>query len=556
VQDLLGVADIIDASSVQLLFDGRNHAVESLMHPGLADTQGPALLMHLGCAAPLSYVEVAQLLSTPLKLATFRENDPATLRGYPRGGQRLNAAFALTDCLQILTGDMLYLFDPSGTHLLAAPEPTAPLSSVSTRESPGKDGPAESATVPEAVRVAKGQRCQVTPGVRQRFPDQLAPLLSVLAKCDSRGRGVLLRMPLRRKPSALSGLTPTQADVRRLLIDARPQLEGTLLFSRSTRCAAVSRWLPAPVEYVDDYRLVVGSQPNAKDNRFSLLANKTWKQSALQSLWSKFVPLELQYTVEITTSFGSGLDSPNSLHKWLCADANADYFVHPDPSGAQEQAQAQLALVEQSRWMVCAVLGAGTLRDLALREPFRPLRLKPFVSIALHLGTTHGGGGGSGNATTGPVLRTPACQGFWFAGGGPLGRTGLPFHVEGSFLPDYNRRRAGQSFATADWLSASGRGATSTVDSQRVPGPFRCWGSLAQVEARAWNCSIMVTALGCLLPSALQVGSFLACFCLFCYVLAVALLQLLRSTAVYHFRFSLLCFCLCLLVFETTVSDK
>ena len=45
--DILGVADSLGAKSYDMLLDNREHAVESLMHPGLAEANGPALLIHI-----------------------------------------------------------------------------------------------------------------------------------------------------------------------------------------------------------------------------------------------------------------------------------------------------------------------------------------------------------------------------------------------------------------------------------------------------------------------------------------------------------------------------
>ena len=41
--DLLALADTLQAAAVHVLYDARTHLSESLMHPGLAEAQGPAL---------------------------------------------------------------------------------------------------------------------------------------------------------------------------------------------------------------------------------------------------------------------------------------------------------------------------------------------------------------------------------------------------------------------------------------------------------------------------------------------------------------------------------
>ena len=53
------------------------------------------------------------------------------LKQYPRtGGKRLMTAFAITDCLQLVTGRDLFIFDPLGSHLITGDEITDPCDST------------------------------------------------------------------------------------------------------------------------------------------------------------------------------------------------------------------------------------------------------------------------------------------------------------------------------------------------------------------------------------------------------------------------------------------
>ena len=44
---------------------------------------------------------------------------------YPSSGKRLMSSFAVTDCLQVVSGTEFFVFDPTGTHLFSGPEPVS-----------------------------------------------------------------------------------------------------------------------------------------------------------------------------------------------------------------------------------------------------------------------------------------------------------------------------------------------------------------------------------------------------------------------------------------------
>lgn len=126
LNDLASLADTLGAQVFRVLVDERTHPSESLMHPGLAEVQGPALVACIdGCR--LSSEEIAQLIAPPSILPVIQSDNnsssssshngnapssanlsaSSSLHGgkkrhpYPNSGKRLMSAFAVTDCLQV-----------------------------------------------------------------------------------------------------------------------------------------------------------------------------------------------------------------------------------------------------------------------------------------------------------------------------------------------------------------------------------------------------------------------------------------------------------------------
>ena len=93
---------------------------------------------------------------------------------YPSTGNKLLAAFALTDCLQILSNNQYFIFDPCGRYIITEENVTVP---------GGEDS---------HHAQAKAQRCDISEReIASRFPDQFKPFFDA-------GRDVtVIRIPLR-----------------------------------------------------------------------------------------------------------------------------------------------------------------------------------------------------------------------------------------------------------------------------------------------------------------------------------------------------------------------
>ena len=204
------------------------------MHPGLVEAQGPALIVYIEGPA-LSSEIVCQVLSPPTILPPIIDDHgmgsdsvhPEALRKeekmYPQTGKRLLSAFAITDCLQVITGKEFLVFDPCGQYLLSAgDENTAaaaggalpataggakgrnrknknPLPSTMASASTQRIN-VQAQLSPRAQRCFLVRRDAKTQDVLTRFPDQFAPHMSLPFRVQSSltdfGQlpGVLIRM--------------------------------------------------------------------------------------------------------------------------------------------------------------------------------------------------------------------------------------------------------------------------------------------------------------------------------------------------------------------------
>ena len=281
IRDFISLSDTLQATSISILYDMRTHPTESLMHPGLAKAQGPSLVIYLE-GPSLTSDAICQLLGSTETLPSNAQEDKKSTRGYGfsgsnfdfnnglnsvagigmgigmgigvnatghddtnlaeeerlypvTGGKRLSTAFAITDCLQIMSGREYMIIDPCGLHLLS---PDSQIDSGKKSSGDGKknrdDGNGKAGggktdideintlnvngvngdtdLHPVVFSSSRAQRCFLAGShsssarsrddedVLTRFPDQFTPMLSLPFDIDislsSKGSldGLLVRM--------------------------------------------------------------------------------------------------------------------------------------------------------------------------------------------------------------------------------------------------------------------------------------------------------------------------------------------------------------------------
>jgi hypothetical protein len=145
-------------------------------------------------------------------------------------------------------------------------------------------------------------------------------------------------------------------------------------------------------------------------------------------------------------------------------------------------------------WLVAAICGYGKLRDLAMSDPYSALDLHPFVTIAAPI--------------LDPALlmdiTVPPDAGMYFSGAAAVGTTGLPFHIEGSFL----QRHEPLPVPLVRAPSNGAKGVQFSVEPASPPTPMRRDSSVTFVAGdtaacQAWCEALFFTAIDVLYPKVL-----------------------------------------------------
>eukprot|EP00606_Chrysophyceae_sp_TOSAG23-5_P000186 GSChrysophyteH2.ASY1.ANO1.1559.1 assembled CDS len=487
--DLLSLADSLAAKSFDVTFDARVHKSESLLHPGLGEVQGPALVIRIN--GPVLRSE---------ELSKVHKNSSAPRDGsnngsggenfnvpYPTSGKRLLSAFAVTDCLQIISGSEFYVFDPCGLHLFGAEV---------VQLQPGKkerNGPGP-----------RAQRCGIR--MRKEFPDQFAPFTSLdhigfaqHAHASESYPGLLIRMPLREIPSGLSYCVPNESMIKRSVRSLYDFLEGSIVFSNSLIEGSFSHIAHggsnAPVF---DFKLRLRTNPSDRNSRRDLLYDKTWKKTTWFSSYDypkKMYSVEIEKTCN-NSSWLFGKDSAEMLSLFEKDNTDTAGLKEEDSSAANTSTMKSPAFVEKSlsEWCLVSAHGAGLLRDIALERNYRNHKLSPFCTIALRIMP----------ADELNTLDKKSDIGLIYCNGGPVSVTGLPFHVEGPFLQNISERLVPLGFQQNVEAENRQKRASLAVwnDTAPVASKATFWSSahvaddikpLNKNEIETWNAAIIRT---------------------------------------------------------------
>jgi hypothetical protein len=317
--DLATLAETLGAQSIHVTFDDRTHRGESLMHPGLQDAQGPALICYIDGPA-LNSETITQLLARPTMLSPLPDENSARVANhekliYPKCGKRLVSCFTLTDCLQIITGRDFYVFDPTGKYLYRYEESSS--DSVTAKAVIGSSGSSSKtqsgnssigiskagggapvaagnsamhakATNTSSTRTSqaytkrvmnRAQKCALVGSrgagskgdsaaaskddqdIINRFPDQFDSFLSLpfgLQEALAQTgsfRGVLIRMPLRKDASSLSEYLPNLSQIKAGIQGFRTVLRCSLVFGSCLVEGTASHWDADRSSFATDFEV-------------------------------------------------------------------------------------------------------------------------------------------------------------------------------------------------------------------------------------------------------------------------------------------------------------
>jgi hypothetical protein len=520
--DLLYVADACGAEKLHFHYDGRTHPQESLLHPALAETQGPALMVYLEASSVVDRELMSILLTlqnlnndvlqrgeaaTPVSPGSSANATRARFRRAT--GKKLLSTFALTDCLQVLSGNEFFVFDPCGKYLLPT---SAKTTTERNQQSPPERGIKRIQSKLQrraSIEATEGEPAQPraqhyvinktsrngvsSSNALERFPDQFAPFFQLPYRFQEqlqragRVNGMVLRLPLRRASSAISRTVTTIDEVKAQFGGLRavmcaglvfadtltevtashfsfPETEMATTTQRSAEKADSGNAAAEPAvdprtNHADsqlDVAVKLISPSTSRRSRSSIVSDKGWNKSGFSKLFGKpFVPPEVMYTITLDTTLRCKdvwiVPTPQLVSLMTLLVSNSATIA------SAQSGSAGCLLTHREDWLLAAISGYGKLRDLALTEPYSALEMQPFVSAAV------------------PILDSallmdisvPPDAGMYFHSCAAVGSTGLPFHIEGSFLQVNDHphlTRAASHGASHSLVRQSSANVSSTVD--------------------------------------------------------------------------------------------
>ena len=109
IKEMIQNADDAEATEVNILYDARSHTTDRLLFKGMADSHGPALVVHNNSTfteedfANITKLAGATKKDKPLKIGKF--------------GVGFCSVYHITDIPSFVSGEWLYIFDPTLKHL-------------------------------------------------------------------------------------------------------------------------------------------------------------------------------------------------------------------------------------------------------------------------------------------------------------------------------------------------------------------------------------------------------------------------------------------------------
>eukprot|EP01038_Epipyxis_sp_PR26KG_P006758 gene6758-9260_t len=388
--DLIALADSIGSKSIKFIYDERPHPTESLIHPGLLEAQGPALVAFIDSVI-LSSEEISKLLSAATPVSgneigngkVGKESENAI-----RIGNRFLSAFVLTDCLQIISGNEFFIFDPCGKYL------TSSDTEVLMKK---KDIRSTNNSVPRAQHFKLKRSGNVDEQeVMTRFPDQFAPFLSLPTLSNTLEnmnelQGIAIRMPFRKNQSIISNGLPSTSIIQKVFGSLKSCLSGSLVFARWLQNISLQHW--------DLSRLSI------------ILDLEGWERQGLSKLFKAYSPNEAMYVIKLAVEFCSS--------NWIELSPQMELLKENHSSIEPEK-----NVLVYEDWLVASIQGGGKIRELAIQDPYQSRKLQPFVTIASKI---------LSDCELTNVAIAPE-DGLLFNRASCIGVSGFPFHIESTFL--------------------------------------------------------------------------------------------------------------------------
>ena len=109
IKEMIQNADDAEATEVNILYDARQHTSEKLLFKGMADSHGPALIVHNNSTfANEDFENITKLAGAT------KANKPLQIGKF---GVGFCSVYHITDVPSFVSGEWLYIFDPTLQYL-------------------------------------------------------------------------------------------------------------------------------------------------------------------------------------------------------------------------------------------------------------------------------------------------------------------------------------------------------------------------------------------------------------------------------------------------------
>jgi hypothetical protein len=369
--DVLEFAEENRGLSVSFCFDDREYPSQSIMHQNMLPLQKSKAL----CAVLENVTIDSNQVMDALSVRTAAE----------RGRIGINSLYHLSDCLEVLSGDYLYVIDPTCEYTKS----TTYADDESATDDSSQDGSATNEPPSSNAGRVKAYKWYNT-NLGDRFPDAFQSFLSLDSKFDLRSKfnGTIIRAPFRSESSNVSEHIPLHNDVQ-FLTEAFVKLTPVAcLFTAHVEAVEILQTSAEKLKLLCGVKV---KDPEAvRPNRQKLSLNDDWHQQNFTRFFTGWRVQKMKFAVDMIVKAGG--------------DTHKDTY------------EVQL------------VLGPGNTRDMSLSMlTANPERTKvqdviPIIGIAAH--THRNDISPPGNDRTVGRLMRPAPL--------PVG-TGLPCHIMGNF---------------------------------------------------------------------------------------------------------------------------